>query len=214
MADDPDHTPQQRDLLSPTLALANDWIETERTRMRPFEETDAKAAFVWFSDPTVMEYIPGGLDATLEDTRSRIARYRKHQARFGFSKRLIIHRETGEAIGDAGLFHLPDGHRIELGFRLARPYWGAGYAVEAGQAWLGWFEQHLEGRTLFADVHRRNVRSQRVLTRLGFSCSHLEPVAEMPMLIFWHSGRVSREHADIESGRMPILQRSFLPSVA
>jgi len=53
-----------------------DWIETERTRLRPFEEADAEEPFAWFSDPEVMKYIPRGFDLKLEDTRRRIAGYR------------------------------------------------------------------------------------------------------------------------------------------
>jgi GrpB-like predicted nucleotidyltransferase (UPF0157 family)/RimJ/RimL family protein N-acetyltransferase len=160
------------------------WIETERTRMRPFEEADAEQAFAWFSDAEVMQFIPRGADATLEDTRHRIAWYREHQARFGFSKCIIIHRETGRAIGDSGLFHMPDGKRIELGYRLAKPYWGAGYGVEVGRAWLTWFDAHLAGQSLFADVHAENVRSQRVLSKLGFQPSHSENVLGLNMLIY------------------------------
>ena len=161
-----------------------DWIETERTRLRPFEESDAEEAFAWFSDSEVMKFIPGGPDAALEDTRRRIAGYREHQARHGFSKRIIIHRDTGKAIGDAGLFHLPDGERIELGFRLAKPCWGAGYAVELGRAWLEWFDTHLAGQPLFADVHPEHLRSRRVLEKLGFHPSHSELVLGMSMMIY------------------------------
>jgi len=168
----------------PSNDEATDWIETERIRMRPFEEADVDEAFAWFSDAHVMKYIPGGLDATLENARLRIARYRDHQARFGFSRRLMIDRETGRAIGDSGLFYLPDGERIELGFRLARPHWGAGYAFEAGLAWLAWFDQQLKGEPLFADVHPDHVRSQKVLSKLGFRHSHAEIIRGMPMLIF------------------------------
>jgi RimJ/RimL family protein N-acetyltransferase len=168
-----------------------DWIETERTRLRPFEEADAEEAFAWFSDPVVMRFIPRGRDLTVDDTRARITGYLDHQTRFGFSKRLIVDRATGKAIGDSGLFHLPDGKRIELGFRFARPYWGAGYAVEVGQAWIQWFEQHFPGEPLFADVHAENIRSQRVLSKLGFSHSHEELIFDMPMLIFMRPCRSS-----------------------
>jgi RimJ/RimL family protein N-acetyltransferase len=161
-----------------------DSIQTERTRLRPFEEADAEAAFAWFSDVEVMRFIPRGPDATLADTERRIAGYREHEARFGFSKQLILLRETGEAIGDSGLFHLPDGQRIELGFRLARPYWGAGYAAEVGRAWIDWFEAHRAGETLFADVHPDHVKSQRVLAKLGFQPSSPESVFGMTMLIY------------------------------
>ena len=161
-----------------------DWIETDRTRMRAFEEADANEAFAWFSDAEVMKFIPGGADAALDDTRRRIAGYREHQERVGFSKRLIIHRETGKSIGDGGLFHMPDGKRIELGFRFARQWWGAGLAVEVGRAWLRWFDANVAGRPLFADVHADNVRSQSVLTKLGFKPTHSEDVHGMEMMIF------------------------------
>lgn len=165
-----------------------DWIETERTRLRPFEESDAEEAFAWFSDPEVMRFIPLGPDATLEDTRHRIASYRAHQARFGFSKWIVLHRETGRAVGDSGLCYLPDGKRIELGFRLARPWWGAGFALEVGRAWLTWFDAHLPGEPLFADVHPEHVRSQRVLSKLGFQPSHSELVLGMTMIILRRTG--------------------------
>lgn len=161
-----------------------DPIETERTRLRSFEDSDAEEAFTWFSDPDVMRFIPCGPDRTIDDTRRRIAGYREHEARYGFSKRIIIHRETGRAIGDSGLFHLPDGKRIELGFRLAKSFWGAGLAVEVGRAWLSWFDAHLPGEPLFADVHGDNTRSQRVLSQLGFEPSHSEEVLGMEMMIY------------------------------
>jgi RimJ/RimL family protein N-acetyltransferase len=161
-----------------------DWLETERTRLRPFEEADAEAAFAWLSDAEVMQFIPRGPDATLADTQRRIAGYREHEARCGFSKRLIIHRESGRPIGDSGLFHLPDGQRVELGFRLARSHWGAGYAAEVGRAWLDWWEARRAGQPLFADVHPDHVKSQRVLARLGFQPSHAESVLGLTMLIY------------------------------
>src|SRR5213078_584750 len=116
----------------------------------------------------------------------RIAVYREHQERFGFSKCLILDRQTGRPIGDSGLFHLPpDGDRIELGYRLARPYWGLGLAVEVARGWLKWFDAHLPpGTPLFADVHPEHVRSQRVLARLGFEPSHPEDIFGMVMMIY------------------------------
>jgi ribosomal-protein-alanine N-acetyltransferase len=161
-----------------------DWIETEHLRLRPFEDADAEVAFAWLSDAEVMKYIPRGPDRTLEDTHRRIAGYREHQSRFGFSKWLILHRETGQAVGDSGLFHLPDGQRIELGFRLARSYWGQGLASEVGRGWLAWFDTHLGGKPLFADVHPEHVRSQRALSKLGFEPSHVEEVLGMTMMIY------------------------------
>jgi ribosomal-protein-alanine N-acetyltransferase len=117
---------------------------------------------------------------------------------------MIIDRETARAIGDSGLFHLPDGKRIELGFRLARTYWGAGYAGEVGRAWLDWFDAHLAGTALFADVHPDHVRSQRVLAKLGFQPSHSESINGMTMLIY------RRQYFPWDSREPPIrLQRDI-----
>ena len=159
-------------------------IETSRLILRPFEEADADVAHTWFSDPEVMRFIPRGRDFTLEDSRRRVAGYRAHQAKFGFSKWLVVHRETSQPIGDSGLLHLPDGERVELGFRFAKPFWGAGYALEAGRGWLEWWDMHFPGRPLFADVHADHVRSQRVLSKLGFVDSHEEVIFGMPMRIY------------------------------
>jgi RimJ/RimL family protein N-acetyltransferase len=161
-----------------------DWIETERTRLRPFEGSDADACCTWFTDPDVMQFIPGGRDATLAEVQTRIKGYRRHQAKHGFSKRIILHRESGAAIGDSGLYYLPDGKRIELGFRLAKPYWGQGLAVEIGKAWLQWFDKHLKGTPLFADVHPAHHRSQSVLRKLGFEPSHAERVHGTMMWLY------------------------------
>ena len=168
-----------------------EWIETERLRLRPFEPADAETAFSWFGDPDVMQFIPGGIDRTLDHTRQRIAGYCRHQKQHGFSKRIIFHRDTGEPIGDSGLFHLPDGQRFVLGFRFAKPYWGQGYAMEVGQAWLKWFDENLAGQPLFADVFPTHSRSQSVLRRLGFQPSHTEPVYGVMMWIYERAGKSS-----------------------
>jgi len=164
-------------------------LETERTLIRPFESADADAAHVWFSDPGVMRFIPAGGDATLDDTRRRIAAYIAHQEKWGFSKGIVIHRASGEPIGDSGLYHLPDGARVELGFRFKREFWGRGYAVEVGRAWIRRFDETMPGRTLFADVHPDHHRSRRVLEKLGFRLSHSELVHGMTMQIFVREAR-------------------------
>src|SRR5690349_15745584 len=103
---------------------------TDRTFLRPFEIADAPAALPWFSDPEVMRFIPGGADPDVAAVEKRLDRYMAHQELHGFSKWVIIERETQAFIGDAGLFYFPDGERIELGFRLRRDRWGQGYAPE------------------------------------------------------------------------------------
>jgi len=144
-------------------------LTTRRTLLRPFTLADAPAAFPWFSDPEVMRFIPSGADRHLAAVESRLARYISHQQLHGFSKWLIIDRTSRECIGDSGLFYFPDGLRVELGFRLRRDRWGQGLAPEVGAAWITHYRQHYPSRTLHAITEPENHRSQRVLSRLGFS---------------------------------------------
>jgi [ribosomal protein S5]-alanine N-acetyltransferase len=109
-------------------------IVTHRLSMRPFEQTDAEAAFAWFGDPIVMRFTPTDPDASIEHTNKRLVKYQEHQAVDGFSKWIILDRTSETPIGDAGLLLLEDYGWIDFGFRLARSYWGKGLATEAGLA--------------------------------------------------------------------------------
>jgi len=59
-----------------------DRIETERLILRPFETSDAAAAFGWFGDPVVMRFTPTGPDKRIEDTEARLTLFTSEGARF------------------------------------------------------------------------------------------------------------------------------------
>jgi RimJ/RimL family protein N-acetyltransferase len=77
-------------------------------------------------------------------------------------------RETHELIGMVGLTPAPDGQSAELGYYLARHFWGRGIATEAAraitEAALGVFGY----RKLTSGYHMDNPASGRVLRKLGF----------------------------------------------
>ena len=64
---------------------------------------------------------------------------------------------------------LPFGPAVEVGWRLARPFWGRGYASEASveAARFGFDEAGLDGIVSMTTV--RNARSRRVMERLGMT---------------------------------------------
>jgi [ribosomal protein S5]-alanine N-acetyltransferase len=98
-------------------------LETARLILRPFALADAKAAFEWFGDPAVMRFTPTGPDKSMEDTLARLAGYQDHQSAHGFSKWMMVERGSGLPIGDSGLLRLKHHDWVDLGFRLAQPYW-------------------------------------------------------------------------------------------
>jgi [ribosomal protein S5]-alanine N-acetyltransferase len=149
-------------------------IETERLILRPFEVSDAGAAFAWFGDPVVMRFTPTGPDKSFEDTEARLALFMEHQKAHGFSKWLVLNRASGVAIGDSGLLVLRDYGWIDLGFRLAQPYWGKGFATEVASVWVrAAFDEFGLGR-LGAFAHPENRASIRVLETLGFIIEDVE----------------------------------------
>jgi len=136
--------------------------------MRPFDVSDASAAFSWFSDPEVMRYNPSGPDLKIEDTTARIRRYIEHQRRHGFSKWVIMDRDTQCMIGDSGFFFLPDNQRVELGYRLSRSHWGQGLATEVARRWIEVAGDYFSQSPIYAFAHSENSASLRVINKLGF----------------------------------------------
>lgn len=142
-------------------------LKTERTTLRPFELSDIPIAFSWLSDPVVMKHIPNGPDPDLAVSEKRIRNYMRIQAERGFSKWIVLDRESGQPIGDSGIMWLEEMNGFELGYRLASPYWGSGLATEIARAWLR-AAPNLGLREVFAFAHVENLVSQNVLTKLGF----------------------------------------------
>jgi ribosomal-protein-alanine N-acetyltransferase len=159
-------------------------IETSRLILRPFEPSDAEAAFEWFGDPAVMRFTPTGPDASIGQTRRRLAKFMAHQRVHGFSKWLVIERSSGHLIGDSGLLNLQECGWIDLGYRLAQPYWGQGLATEAAQAWVSAAFDEFRLDRLGAFVHPKNAASIRVLEKLGFHTERRDTIMGMDSIVF------------------------------
>src|SRR3546814_5673668 len=61
----------------------------------------------------------------------------------------------------------PVADRVEIGWRLARDCWGAGFASEAARGAAAWTFENLPDDEIRAITWRGNVRSRAVMERLG-----------------------------------------------
>jgi RimJ/RimL family protein N-acetyltransferase len=86
----------------------------------------------------------------------------------------IVSKATGSPVGCCGL-HLKDGG-YELGYWVAKPYWGRGFATEAGRRALEFAFGVVRANAVVAGWFHDNAVSGRVLAKLGFAASHVEPV--------------------------------------
>jgi RimJ/RimL family protein N-acetyltransferase len=121
------------------------------------------------ADPEVMEYFPAPLSTA--QSASFIARMQASLEDRGYG--LWAVEMPGEAafIGAVGLLSVDDdmafAPAVEIGWRLARPYWGRGLAGEAAAAAMAFAFQELGLPALLAYTAERNQRSRRLMERLG-----------------------------------------------
>ncbi len=81
---------------------------------------------------------------------------------------VITRAHDGEVIGCTGIDDAEDAPgAVELGYWIARPYWGQGYATEAGRAVLE-IARTLGHPRVVASHFYDNPACGRVLTKLGF----------------------------------------------
>ena len=144
----------------PTLA-------SERLVLRPWREDDAEPFAAMSADPDVMEHYPDVL--TRADSDATIARITAHFAREGFGLWALEAPGVAPFVGFTGLARPGFMPVVEVGWRLARPYWGRGYATEAARAAVAFGFEQLALDEIVAFVVPANRRSQAVMDRLGMT---------------------------------------------
>ncbi len=148
-------------LVPPTLT-------TERLVLRPFAPGDAAALERWCSDRRLAEMtlaLPHPYDRSAAE--SFIGR-RAEEFEHGHGLTLAVTERGDDVVVGAIGLQIDEAHQHgELGYWIAVPYWGKGYAAEACRAMLAWgFGQRALHR-VFAQVFPRNHASRRVLEKLG-----------------------------------------------
>jgi RimJ/RimL family protein N-acetyltransferase len=159
-------------------------IETERLLIRPFVAADAGPMLSVYGDPEVMRFIPGGALTGSGTVRTMLETHAGTQERLGFSVWAVVERQTGDVIGDAGFGILEPTGDVELGYTLARAYWGRGYATEAAAACLEAGLAHIAAPRIVAVVDEANQASLRVAERIGMSRTGTIEVHGRPHVLF------------------------------
>ena len=144
-------------------------LETPRLRLRQWRESDREPYAAMSADRVVMEFFRslqsrGISDASIDGWQSQLA------AR-GWSNWAVELLESGQFIGFVGLSvprrALPFSPCVEVGWRLARRYWGQGFATEGARAALGVGFERLALPEIVSFTSVGNLRSRAVMERLG-----------------------------------------------
>ena len=152
----------------------SDSLQTARLLLRPWRDEDIAAFADMSGDPAVMEYLlplsERGLSA---DTW--VAGKRAHWVEHGFGQWVVELPGAASFLGVVGLetvaYQAHFTPAVEVAWRLARPYWGRGYATEAAGAALDYGFGKLGLSEIVALTVPANQRSRRVMERLGMTRS-------------------------------------------
>ena len=151
-------------------------IETARLRLRRWRESDRAPFAAMNADPEVMEFF-----ASIQSREASDASIDAWQSQFaerGWSNWAVEVRSSGVFVGFVGLSvprrALPFSPCVEIGWRLARPYWGQGYATEGARASLRVAFERLELAEIVSFTSVLNVRSRSVMERIGMRNAHEE----------------------------------------
>lgn len=144
-------------------------VETARLLLRPFRADDAQAFADYRSDPQVALYQGWNAPFSLDQARDFIGNMERAcpWAPGEWHQVAIELRAPGILIGDVGVHVLKDGRQGEIGFTLAAEHQDKGYALEAVSRIIDYMVRELGLHRVQANCDPRNVRSVRLLERLG-----------------------------------------------
>jgi len=152
--------------------------ETARLTLRRFTPDDAPFVLRLLNEPSFHEFIGDRGVRTLEDAvryleQGPMASY----ASYGHGL-LKISLPDDTPIGMCGLLRRSGLAHPDLGFALIPEHWGRGYTLEASRAAITYGRETLQIDTLLAITSPHNLRSMRVLEKLGFQLVEQRAITE------------------------------------
>lgn len=149
-------------------------MKTARLHLRQWRDDDLGAFAAMNADPEVMRYFPAVLSTEESDHMAR--QCRDLIATRGWGLWAVEERDAKRFIGFVGLHEpaheLPFSPCVEIGWRLAREYWGHGYATEAARRVLKYAFEQLALEEVVSFTCVKNLPSRAVMERLGLRNSH------------------------------------------
>ena len=147
-------------------------IETERLLLEPLDGSRLEAFVTLTADPATMRYWwPGGAYSRDLAERNFAASLAHLTERFG--RRWIVNKKDGAGLGLTETKYFGEGvddvspTKVEIGWMLSPPFWGQGYATEAGAAVRDEAFFRLELENIVARHHPANPASGRIMEKLG-----------------------------------------------
>ncbi|MDJ0900703.1 MAG: GNAT family N-acetyltransferase [Xenococcus sp. MO_188.B8] len=146
-------------------------LQTQRLILRDWQSSDLEPFAQMNADAEVMKYFPASLSR--QESDRLVERIENHHQIHGFGLWAVEERSTGSFIGSVGLnmpsFQAHFTPTVEVGWRLARPFWGQGYATEGARKAISYGFEIIELSEIVSFTSQLNLRSIAVMKRLGMT---------------------------------------------
>ena len=152
-----------------------DKLITKRLILRKLKREDAEPMFRnWANDPEVTKYMTWNSHENIEVTKTIINYWLEEEKDPKTIRFFITLKNSDEPIGSIDVVDYINGVP-EIGYCLSRKHWNKGYMTEACEAFINYlFELGYPKILICAD--ERNIGSNRVIEKCGFSFTHQEKI--------------------------------------
>jgi RimJ/RimL family protein N-acetyltransferase len=141
-------------------------IDTARLRLRAARESDADAIFAAYGqDHEATMYLAWRPSGRIEDTREHLRLTARAREEGRALQWVILRKEDERLLGMIG--GRVEGHKVELGYVLAKAYWNQGYMTETVCAVVEWALSDPEIFRVWAVCDIENTASARVMEKAG-----------------------------------------------
>ena len=154
-------------------------IETPRLRLRPWCEADAAPLFELARDPRIGMLCGWKPFERIDDAHEALSTVLAAPDSYA-----VTLASTGEIVGSIALridTGSPEASVADIGYWIGAPYWGNGYATEAGDAIID-RARELGVTTIVLKYFDGNDASRRVSEKLGFAWRSREEGVEYPLI--------------------------------
>lgn len=159
-------------------------LESERLTLGEWEADDWLEFRAIAADPDVMRFIGEGQPWPEERARAFVERQMAtfEQRRFCLWK--LAPKDSRELIGFCGLQPLPGTEEIEIGWWLARAWWGRGLATEAARVALRDGFERAGLQRIVAIAQPANTASIGVMRKLGMRFDRATQSRAIPVVMY------------------------------
>lgn len=154
-------------------------IDTARLRLRPWRATDAPDLYEFAKDPRIGMLCGWKPYERIDDAHDALSTFLAAPDSYA-----VTLSSTGELVGSIALridTDSPEATVADIGYWIGAPYWGNGYATEAGNAIIDRARQ-LGVKTIVLKYFDGNDASRRVSEKLGFAWRSREEDVEYPLI--------------------------------